>query len=192
MAGISSAKKLVNIVVGLCGAGSPVDAELLIDPALDNEVITALNSGSGVGCRDDEADLVEIRILRACDSNKAKEVGNRAVIILTLDSLEHDVGDLLTGLGELFLAVPKSCHGRAGLSVDVRVEDLAQICGKVSAIIKRVAVKADCLTRHLIVKSDYLGSVPVGGIELPALEVKVCKLLLVGILGDGCLCCQSV
>ena len=182
MAGISSAKKLVNIVVGLCSAGSPVDAELLIDPALDNEVITALNSGSGVGCRDDEADLVEIRILRACDSNKAKEVGNRAVIILTLDSLEHDVGDLLTGLGELFLAVPKSCHGRAGLSVDVRVEDLAQICGKVSAIIERAAVKADCLTRHLIVKSDYLGSVLVGGIELPALEVKVCKLLVGRIL----------
>ena len=94
MAGISSAKELVNIVVGLCGAGSPVDAELLIDPALDNVIITALDGGSCVGCRDDEADLIEIRILRACDGNKAKEVGNRAVIVLTLDSLESDVGDV--------------------------------------------------------------------------------------------------
>lgn len=126
MAGISSAKKLVNIVVGLCGAGSPVDAELLIDLALDNEVITALNSGSGVGRRDDEADLVEIRILRTCDGNQTKKVCNRAVIVLTLNSLESDVGDLLTGLGEFFLGVPNSrrdgqgCELMLGLKIFAR------------------------------------------------------------------------
>jgi len=65
------------------------------------EVVTLDNKVAR--CRDDEADLVEIRILRACDGNKAKEVGNRAVIVLTLNSLESDVGDLLTSLGELFL-----------------------------------------------------------------------------------------
>ncbi len=85
------------------------------------------------------------------------------------------------GLGEFFLGVPNSRQGRAGLRVDVGVEDVCKVNVEVTAVGKRCA--CNVLGAMALLESFNFLAVAIGGVILPTLEVKVDSLVAI-LFGD--------